>query len=174
MASFLRERNSNCPSPIHVRGRPSWMSPLISRRSGAREKLKVTDDRVAVAASGGASRRAMAQTHLRLALVQRHVLIDCLASILREMNSNSRTARRGAAGGGDASRLLDFDFISRFRSAMQTMRKSALHRSLSYEVSRHASLTSNEPPHNSLSVRASQCAQKPKPWSRRSSSPSGC
>jgi hypothetical protein len=34
------------------------------------------------------------------ALIQRHVLIDCLAAIVREKNLNSRTRRRRAAEGG--------------------------------------------------------------------------
>jgi hypothetical protein len=45
----------------------------------------------------------------------RHQLtIDCLEAILRERTSNSRTARRAAACGGDRDAVvLDFEFLSR-------------------------------------------------------------
>ena len=46
---------------------------------------------------------------------------------MRERNSNSRTAWKAAAGGGAAvsNAILDFEFLSRPRSAKQTMEKSA-------------------------------------------------
>ena len=46
---------------------------------------------------------------------------------MRERNSNSRMVLRTTAGGGERLALvLDFEFLSRTRSAMQTMRGPAL------------------------------------------------
>jgi hypothetical protein len=57
---------------------------------------------------------------------------------MRERNSNSRMVLRTTAGGGDGfAVVLDFEFLSRTRSAMQTMRKSALgHRLICREPGR--------------------------------------
>ena len=67
-------------------------------------------------------RRPTARKHTR---DRRHPwrqrVIDCMEAIMRERNSNSRIALRATAGGGERFALvLDFEFLSRPRSAMQT------------------------------------------------------
>jgi hypothetical protein len=45
---------------------------------------------------------------------------------MRERKSNSRTARRAAAEGGALSRILDFDFLSRFAPPSKQWRNPLL------------------------------------------------
>ena len=61
---------------------------------------------------------------------------------MREGNSNSRTtAKRSPPEAARLRRVLDFEFISRPRSAKKSMRKSKSS-AVSYVLSQHLSLTS--------------------------------
>jgi hypothetical protein len=75
----------------------------------------------------GVSAFEICRTYETAAGSWRHHLIDCMEAIMRERNSNSRMVLRTTAEGGKSyAFVLDFEFLSRTRSAMQTMRKSAL------------------------------------------------
>jgi hypothetical protein len=107
-------------------------------RSEARKDIEVTDDRESIAAAGGRPKDDPV-------LVQRHMRqppgrgdsssLIAWRRFLRERNSNSRMVLQTTAEGGKSyAFVLDFEFLSRTRSAMQTMRKSALgHRLLGHE-----------------------------------------